>query len=160
MADEKVWRFEFVEGRIDKQVASGITGGEDSGVDDKKDDKKSKNDMFDAFYNKVSGDAAKAAILTPLNSAVGRVSRPLYMAGRRIANGGKIGAAVGTAAGALAVIAIEETINAIQKRIDDIQQQVQKLNEADNVLVRAGAVSKETYYTGNFFGIKKKTDRS
>ena len=159
MADEKVWRFEFVEGRIDKQD-SGIGGGEDSGINNKDSDKKSKNDMFDAFYNKVSGDAAKAAILTPLNSAVGRVSRPLYMAGRRIANGGKIGAAVGTAAGALAIIAIQETINTIQKRIDDIQQQVEKLNEADNVLIRSGAVSTATYYTGNFFGIKKKTDRS
>jgi len=157
MADDRVWRFEFVNVSPQK-TESGITDTISSGVKDK--DKDSKNEFIDRFTDKVGGDIVKSAVLTPLNSAVGRVSRPLYMAGRRIVHGGSIGSALGGAAGAIAMMGIEAMINALEKRINDIQEQVRDLNNTDNALIRAGSVSTATYYTGNILGVKQRTDRS
>ena len=162
MADEKVWRFEFVDRRIkDKDVESGIKDTISSGVSGKKD--KNLVDKFEfgeRFEDKIEGDIIKSVVLTPLNSSIGRVSRPLYMAGRRIVQGGSIGSALGGAAGAIAMMGIEAMINALEKRINDIQEQVRDLNNTDNALIRAGSVSTATYYTGNIFGVKQRTDRS
>ena len=82
------------------------------------------------------------------------------MAGRRIVHGGSIGSALGGAAGAIAMMGIEAMINALEKRINDIQEQVRDLNNTDNALIRAGSVSTATYYSGNIFGVKQRTDRS
>lgn len=159
MADERVWRFEFVDRRAN-DVDSGIKDNISSGIDKKDNGSQNKNDFMDRFEDKISGDAMKAAILTPLNSSIGRVSRPLYMAGRRIIHGGSIGSALGGAAGAIAMMGIEAMLNSLEKRINDIQEQVRDLNNTDNVLIRAGSVSTATYYTGNILGVKQRTDRS
>ena len=166
MAEERVWRFEFVDARSSREITSGIASGAGSGIGDnkkkgEKEKQTEKDKLADAFLNKTSGDVAKAVILSPLNSVMGRSARPLYMAGRRIVNGGSIGAAIGTAAGAFAMMGVEYIIGEINKRIDDLQQQVTNKMNADNTLIRAGSVSKETYYTSGFFsGVKRKTDRS
>ena len=155
MADERVWRFEFVD--VTPQANSGISNNVESGINASTDsEKKSKNEFMNRFIDKTQGDLIKTAVMTPLNSSVGRVASPIYMAGKRMVHGASVGSAVGVLASQLLMIAIDE----LGKKVEDIQNKVRELNNADNSLIRAGSVSKASYYSGNIFGIKKKTDRS
>ena len=159
--DERVWRFEFVDSQQTK-INDGIGGGLGSGINEKPNSKADKNQeqFIERFNDKITGDILRTAIGTPLNSAVGKIASPIYNAGKRVVHGQAMGKALGTLGVQLAVIGVQELVTALETRLQEIQQKVNDMGNTDNALIRAGSVSKATYYEGNVFGVKRKTDRS
>lgn len=159
---ENVWTFEFVdETSQNNLIENGIVDEIGSGASEKPDKKKKKDKGFDeAFSNKISDDLIKQYAISPLNTVTGGLASPIYRTATRISNGTSVGVALGSFAGVLGMMAVNFAISSIEKRMQNLEQKVQNLNNADNALIRAGAVSKTTYYSANIFGIKKKTNRS
>ena len=159
---ENVWRFEFVDNTGQpNQISNGITDTLGSGVNEKPDKKKKEEKGFnETFSDKIEGDLIKQYAISPLNTVTGGLASPVYRAVRQIAKGPAVGVAVGGLVATGAMIAISAGIDALKNRMQKLETKVQDLNNTDNALIRAGAVSKTTYYSANIFGIKKKTNRS
>lgn len=165
MAD---WTFEFIDSTTQKsedeeKLSSTIPDTIGSGVNDKaskKATKKTKETFSNTFSQKVEQDTIQQFIVSPLNTATGGLATPLYQSAKRIANGATMGAVAGDLVATLGIMAIQATISALQTRMQEIEQKVTELGNADNVLIRAGSVSKATYYSGNIFGVQTKTNRS
>lgn len=156
MADEKVYRFEFISD-TKEELENGVTDILGSGTQESsKKGKSSKKTFSQAFNQKAEDNAMQAILISPLNTATGGLARPVYRATKRIARGGSVSVAMGT----LAVMAIQVGLQALQKRVKDLETKAENLNNTDNALIRAGSISKATYYTANVFGIKQKTNRS
>lgn len=101
---------------------------------------------------------AASQVLTPLNSATGGLAMPSYRLGRSIVSGASAGAIAGGVVG-LVIAAGQLVINKIKEASDKHKTEAAALNERDNVLLRAGAKTGATFYSGNVFGVKS-TDRS
>lgn len=160
MAD---WTFEFIDStgkdKNAENLSSEIPELFDSGVSQKK-DVLSKKTFQASFEKKAEDGIMQRFLISPLNSATGGLASPLYKAGKSIASGASVGVAVGGLVGTLSIMALQFAINAIENRMKEIETKVNDLNNNDNLLIRAGATSTATYYSGNIFGITTKTDRS
>ena len=77
-----------------------------------------------------------------------------------MAHGQTLGAVTGDLIAGGVILALTTGIDHIRNRLQEIETKVNELGNTDNALIRAGSISKETYYTGNIFGVKKVTDRS
>lgn len=161
MADERVYRFEFIDG-TQSQPVDGITDILGSGTKEKSNKKKSdKKDFSDGFVQRIENTAVQQTLISPLNTMTGGLASPTYRLAKSIARGSAtMGASFGAFGATLGIIALQKTIDAIQNRMKELQTKVENLNNTDNALIRAGSVSKATYYSANIFGIKQTTNRS
>lgn len=163
MADG-LWRFEIVDGTgaIQEEIDGGVSETIGSGVSEKPSKPKTTNDptFISTFTNKIKEDTIMNAVVSPLNTATGGLISPIYQSAKSIIGGSAIGATLGNLGATIAVMAVQYAVNAIQKRMEDLNAKVNELGNTDNALIRAGSVSKTTYYSANIFGIKKKTNRS
>lgn len=105
---------------------------------------------------RVAGYVAQQA-MAPLNQVTGGMATPVFNLGQSIVTGAGAGA-IGGAAVALALQAINLAISKIQERIAKNEAKANEMNERDNLLIKAGVKSYATFYTGNFGGVKS-TDR-
>jgi len=151
---ENVYRFEFIDG-TQSNDQSGITDVLGSGTSDKKTKSESKT-FSQSFTKRVGDNVIQQTLISPLNTATGGLASPLYRTTKRLAGG----SSMSTAFAGLAVAGVMIALQALQNRMKELEQKTENLNNADNALIRAGSVSKATYYTANIFGIKQKTDRS
>ena len=161
---ENIYRFEFVDNvQQTKQVESGIKDTIGSGAKqkpNKKEDVSQKQLASQEFTKKISEDSLQNFVVSPLNTATGGLASPIASTTKRILSGGSVGASLGTLGATLSILAIQKGIQALQNRMSELQNKVANLNNSDNALIRAGSVSKVTYYSANIFGIKTKTNRS
>ena len=159
-------KFEFVDNTItkDEKISSEVPDVLGSGANEKSShsaDTKSKKSFGDTFTTKAGNDLVRDTIISPLNTATGGLASPLYRSAKQLISGSAtFGAVAGSLTASLAIIAVQKGIEALQNRMAEVEEKVKTLNNADNVILRAGAVSTATYYSGNIFGIQKKTDRS
>lgn len=119
-----------------------------------------KKSFSDIFSEKVKNDSIQKYVVSPLNTVTGGLASPLYNAGKSILTADSIGSVAGGLIATISLIAIQAGLNALDNRMREIESKVNDLNNNDNLLIKAGSVSKATYYSGNIFGITKKTNRS
>lgn len=160
---ENIYRFEFVDNTQQaQQVASGVQDTIGAGANEKatKKPSQSKKTASQEFTKKVTEDSLQNFIISPLNTATGGLASPIASTTKRIVGGGDVGASLGTLGATLTILAVQKGIQALQNRMIELENKVTSLNNTDNALIRAGSVSKATYYSANIFGIKQRTDRS
>lgn len=165
MAD---WRFEFVDsttqgGLQNEKLSSEVPDVFGSGANDKpikKPNLSSKKTFDSEFEQKVEKTVMSQYIVSPLNTVTGGMASPLYQSAKKLARGATIGAVAGDLVATGVLMAVNYGLSELQKRIQQVETQVTEMGNTDNALIRAGSVSKVTYYTGNVFGIKSRTDRS
>ena len=165
MAD---WKFEFIDSTTqnsenDDKLSSVIPNTLGSGTNEKasKVPSKEKTKTFSSeFESKLEKDLMNSYVISPLNTVTGGLASPLYQSAKKIAKGATIGAIAGDLVATGVLVAIQFGLNALQNRMQEIETKVANLNNTDNALIRAGSVSKTTYYTGNIFGVRSRTDRS
>lgn len=158
---DNVWRFEFVDNsQVGQQdaISTGISNTIESGVNTQ--GKNSKKTFADTFTQKIENTAIQQAVISPLNTVTGGLASPIYKAGRSIMRGASVGAALGSVGATLAIMAVTEVVNKLQQRMADLETKAINLGNTDNALIRAGSVSKTTYYSANITGIVKTTNRS
>ena len=160
---ENIYRFEFVDNTSQNQkIDSGIKDTLGSGAKQKADKPKdeSKETFSGEFTKKVQEDSLQNFLISPLNTATGGLASPVASTIKRIAGGGSIGQSLGTLGATFGIMAIQKGLQALQNRMTELQTKIDSLGNEDNLLIRAGSVSKATYYSANITGIKKKTNRS
>lgn len=160
---ENIYRFEFVDNttnteQIDSNIKDTIGSGAKQKADKPKDN--SKETFSGEFTKKVQEDTIGNFVISPLNTATGGLASPLASTIKSIAGGDGIGKNLGVLGGTLGIMAIQKGLQALQNRMTELQTKVDSLGNEDNLLIRAGSVSKATYYSANIMGIKKKTNRS
>ena len=161
----EVWQFQFIDNTSQQEEAipSGINDVLGSGVSEKPNkskDNKSKKTFSSEFTKKIEDDTIKDVLISPLNTVTGGLASPIYRTAKRIASGAAVGATLGAFGATLAIMAVQKGIDHLQNRIKEVEEEVARLNNADNVLIRSGSVSTANYYSRNFLGIKKTTNRS
>lgn len=162
------WQLEFIDStsQTDEKVGSGIGDVLGSGVNEKSTQKKDKSEkekktFGSEFAAKVEDDTMKAAIISPLNQLTGGFAGPIYRAIKRSQTSKMSGGAIaGGLVATLAILALKTGITHIQNRVQKVEEEVTRLNNADNVVIRAGSVSKATYYSTGWSGLTVKTNRS
>lgn len=163
----ETWQLEFIDSTSgkDEAIPSGVGDVLGSGVGEKNKKNKDKNlkdkkTFAGEFTKKIEDDTIKDVLISPLNTITGGFASPIYRTAKRLASGAAVGATLGAFGATLAIMAVQKGLEHLQNRVKEVEEEVSKLNNTDNVLIRAGAVSKATYYSRNFLGIKKTTDRS
>lgn len=157
---ENVYRFEFVDGTQSNEQ-NGIVDILGSGNSEDSGRTKSKSKSFsDAFTQRAENIVVQQTLISPLNTMTGGLASPIYRATKSIMKGAAIGASLGTLGATLGIMALQRGIDFIQNRMKELETKVESLNNTDNALIRAGSVSKATYYSANIFGIKQTTNRS
>ena len=159
---ENIYRFEFVDNttnteQIDSNIKDTIGSGAKQKADKPKDN--SKETFSGEFTKKIKEDSLQNFIISPLNTATGGLASPVASTIKSIAGGSNFGVSIGNLGATLGILAIQKGIQAIQNRMVELETKVTNLNNTDNALIRAGSVSKVTYYTSNIFGIKSRTNR-
>lgn len=163
MADG-LWRFEIVDGTgaLQEEIESGASETIGSGTKEKpakKGETKEKT-FYSSFGDKFKEDMIMNSVVSPLNTATGGLISPIYQSAKSIIGGSAVGATLGTLGATFAIMAIQQGLSALEKRMEDLRNKANELGNTDNALIRAGSVSKTTYYSANIFGIKRKTNRS
>ena len=159
---ENIYRFEFVD---NTETAEGVGAGiEDAfgvgaGEKPEKKKKKEKKTFSQNFTKKVNDTTINQVLLSPLNTITGGLASPVYRTIKSIKTSANVGAMLGSATATIGIMAIQIGIQALQNRMTELENKVTNLNNTDNALIRAGSVSKATYYSANIFGIKQRTDR-
>lgn len=159
---ETIYRFEFVsDANEQKEIETSIEDTVGSGASEKpsKNKEKKKKTFSTQFTKKVQDTTLNTVVISPLNTVTGGLASPVANTIKRIYNGASAGAVVGGAVATIGIIAIQSGIRYLQNRMQELETKVESLNNEDNVLLRAGSVSKATYYSANIIGIKKKTNR-
>lgn len=163
MADG-LWRFEIVNatGDLQEEIESGAPETIGSGTKEKSSKKEEKKDktFYSSFGDKFKEDMIMNSVVSPLNTATGGLISPVYQSAKSIIGGSAVGATLGTLGATFAIMAIQQGLSALEKRMEDLRNKANELGNTDNALIRAGSVSKTTYYSANIFGIKRKTNRS
>lgn len=159
---ENIYRFEFVSDTVEqKEINSGIEDTLGSGIKEKpekKNDKKKKT-FTNQFEKKVGDTALQSFLISPLNTVTGGLASPVANTIKRLRTASNVGAVLGGTVASVGIMVLQTGIQHIQKRLTELETKVQDLNNADNALIRAGSVSKATYYSYNIFGIKQTTNR-
>lgn len=161
MAD--LWQFEFIDNtrQQEEKISGTIEDTISSGINDVvKKGQTTKKTFASEFAKKIEDDTIKNVMISPLNSLTGGLATPIYRTAKRIISGSSVAGALGTFGATLGIMAVQAGIEHLQNRVKQVEEQVSQLNNTDNVLLRAGAVSNATYYSRNFLGIKKTTNRS
>lgn len=91
--------------------------------------------------------------LAPLNQVTGGMAAPVYNVAKNVISGAGAGAITGAAIGAI-ISGIQLAISKIQERIAKNEAKAAELNERDNLLIKAGAKTTATFYSGSFNGVK------
>lgn len=161
------WQLEFIDStsQTTDKMSSGIGDVLGSGVSSKpnikrENSEKDKKTFSSEFTKKIEDDTLKMSIISPLNKLTGGLASPIYRASKRIESGASIGSVLGGLGATFAVMAIQTGIKHLQNRLQKVEEEVTRLNNADNVMIRAGSVSKATYYSTSWGGFKVKTNRS
>lgn len=160
---ETIYRFEFVsDANEQKEIDASIEDTVGSGASEKpsKKKEKKKKTFSTQFTKKVQDTTLNTVVISPLNTVTGGLASPVANTIKRIYSGNiSAGAVVGGAVATIGIMAIQGGIRYLQNRMQELETKVESLNNEDNVLLRAGSVSKATYYSANIIGIKKKTNR-
>lgn len=165
MAD---WTFEFIDSTTQSSenadnLSSVIPDVLGSGTNENastRSNRSRKKTFASEFENKIEKDSIRRYVVSPLNTVTGGMATPIYQSAKKLARGATIGAVAGDLVATGLIIAIQYGLQALENRMKEIETKVADLNNTDNLLIRAGSVSKATYYSGNIFGIKSRTDRS
>lgn len=159
---ENIYRFEFVDNiGTQQQVNTGIQDTLGSGIKEKPNKKQSNNkqSFSEEFSKKFEEDTLQNFLVSPLNTVTGGLASPVASTIKRLYSSTSTRAVLGTAVATVGMLAIQKGIRYLQNRMQELETKVESLNNEDNVLLRAGSVSKATYYSANIIGIKKKTNR-
>jgi hypothetical protein len=108
----------------------------------------------DGLEKRLAENAIERFAISPLNQATGGLASPLYQIGKGIVTG-KGAAMIGAGVAGLAMAGIMLAVNALQERMAKMEADAEKANNNDNALIRAGSVSKATFYKASLAGVKK-----
>lgn len=92
-------------------------------------------------------------MLAPLNQVTGGMATPTFNLAKTVITGAGAGA-IGGAAVMLVIQGLQLAISKIQERIAKNEAKAAEMNERDNLLIKSGAKTTATFYTGNFNGVK------
>lgn len=158
------YTFEFIDSTTQEKNENALSGVLESpigsGVKNEKKTSKEGKTFQSEFNQKIEKGSIAQYIISPLNTVTGGLASPVYQSIRKMARGQTFGAVAGDLVATGILLAVSTGLNALQKRMEEVEAKVNEMGNNDNALIRAGSVSKATYYSGNIFGIKSKTDRS
>lgn len=158
---DNVWTFEFVDETSQKNlIDNGIVDTIGSGASEKPNKKKEEKGFYDTFSDKIGGDLVKQYAISPLNTITGGFASPMYKTIVSISKSREAGVAMGGLIGVATLTLLSKGMEMLERRIQTIESKVKDLGNTDNALIRAGSVTKTTYYSTSIFGVKKKTNRS
>lgn len=92
-------------------------------------------------------------MLSPLNQVTGGMATPTFNLAKTVITGAGAGA-IGGAVVMLAIQGLQLAISKIQERIAKNEAKASEMNERDNLLIKSGAKTTATFYTGSFNGVK------
>lgn len=154
------WRFVFEDNTSqDNGITSGIENTIGSGTSQKANKKSNKKDDIQRITGKLEENILQQTIISPLNTATGGLTSPIYNVAKRVVSGAS-SAGIATAAITAVIQLTKVFVDTFEKKMQVLRQQATQLNNNDNALIRAGRVSQATYYSADISGIKKTTNRS